>query len=647
MSIVTLLDNGIGGSPSAWRKVADGSSESICLSYGSLDGGQISIELKSGDNINLGTPIGTLGNPVGEVGEERTIRIVGPAVYRVRRKGSLSVGAVVLYDDAYNALAKTPGTILVFDPSDLTTLFQDSAGTIPVTGMEQPVGLMLDKSKGLVRGADSRDTGAPSAFGTPPSAATYNAAGEGTASRTDGSNFSYVTFTGVTIGKSYEITVRNSGGSNLSVRTSSIGTVLFTVPAGATLTGRVVPAGLGALSVAPDTNGSSISFTVLSVRELPGNHATQATAASRPILTARKNLLLNTRFTNGVGGTLNAGAVQPDYWSFGFVALGGQMSFPDNSVTFVATTNTQRPFLQQVPTVAANSLYLLTTTVLDFSGPVKVEDCANWAGFPAGATVAKWMKNGVNAPINSSVAVGDVVTCVLSVGATAGPAQARIGLGASTPGVIGSLTLTTPQLELVSPTSVSPTRYQLVKTATDYDYVGFPVGLRCDGVDDGMVTPNSDFTGTDKMFVCAGVRKLSDAAVGVIVELSANQSLNAGAMNLITGPTAGTYQATSRGTSGVSAQTPSLFPAPTSNVVSAILSIGEDIARVRVDGNSWANNGDQGTGNYGNYPLYLFRRGSSSLPFNGIFYGLVLGGAAYSAATIAAVEQEMLGKVAS
>lgn len=33
-----------------------------------------------------------------------------------------------------------------YDPSDLTTLFQDSAGTIPVTAVEQPVGLMKDKS---------------------------------------------------------------------------------------------------------------------------------------------------------------------------------------------------------------------------------------------------------------------------------------------------------------------------------------------------------------------------------------------------------------------------------------------------------------------------------------------------------------------
>jgi hypothetical protein len=34
-----------------------------------------------------------------------------------------------------------------YDPSDLSTLFQDSAGTTPVSAVEQPVGLMLDKNR--------------------------------------------------------------------------------------------------------------------------------------------------------------------------------------------------------------------------------------------------------------------------------------------------------------------------------------------------------------------------------------------------------------------------------------------------------------------------------------------------------------------
>ena len=33
-----------------------------------------------------------------------------------------------------------------YDPNDLSTMFQDAAGTVPVTGTGQPVGLILDKS---------------------------------------------------------------------------------------------------------------------------------------------------------------------------------------------------------------------------------------------------------------------------------------------------------------------------------------------------------------------------------------------------------------------------------------------------------------------------------------------------------------------
>ncbi len=62
---------------------------------------------------------------------------------------------------AFYDLSKTPRKILNqaivkaivaesngawFDPSDMSTLYKDAAGTIPVTAVEQPVGKMLDKS---------------------------------------------------------------------------------------------------------------------------------------------------------------------------------------------------------------------------------------------------------------------------------------------------------------------------------------------------------------------------------------------------------------------------------------------------------------------------------------------------------------------
>ena len=540
-----------------------------------------------------------------------------------------------------------------YDPSDLSTLFQDAAGTIPVTGMEQPVGLMLDKSKGLVRGPDSRDTGAPAAFGTPPSAATYNADGEGTASRTDGSNFSYVTFTGVTIGKSYEITVRNRGGSNLSVRTSSIGTVLFTVPAGATLTGRVVPAGLGALSVAPDTNGSSISFTVLSVRELPGNHATQATAAQRPILTARKNLLLNTHLSGGTAGTVGAGAVAPVGWVFPFT--GGSVSyltsqFGTGSVAFTKTLTTARPFIQQSIGVIASTTYTLSCRVSQAAtGTMKIGDVCAWATLPAGSTQA-YYKNGVLTTSSAieTLQLGDVISSVLTVSTTAGTVQARVGLGAAgDTSVTGTVSLTMPQIEV----SVAPTRYQWVNTATDYDYAGFPIGLRCDGVDDGMVTGSIDFTGTDKMFVCAGVRKLSDAAAGMFLELSVDRSNNAGSFDMrFPESTSRRISALSRGSAPVSStqqaySDSSAYLSPVSLTISTINDIAGDSVLLRLGGALVSTaTGDQGTGNYGNYPLYLFRRGGTSLPFNGLFYGAIIAGAAYSASQIASAERYLAGK---
>jgi hypothetical protein len=50
---------------------------------------------------------------------------------------------------------------------------------------------------------------------------------------------------------------------------------------------------------------------------------------------------------------------------------------------------------------------------------------------------------------------------------------------------------------------------------------------------------------------------------------------------------------------------------------------------------------DQGTGNYGNYPIYIGRRGGTTLPFNGRLYGLIVRGAASSDAQIVAAERYM------
>jgi hypothetical protein len=60
------------------------------------------------------------------------------------------VGPVEAYSPSTLFALNEPG--VWYDPSDLTTLFQDNLGVSPVTTPGQTVGLMMDKSKGLTLG---------------------------------------------------------------------------------------------------------------------------------------------------------------------------------------------------------------------------------------------------------------------------------------------------------------------------------------------------------------------------------------------------------------------------------------------------------------------------------------------------------------
>jgi len=190
----------------------------------------------------------------------------------------------------------------------------------------------------------------------------------------------------------------------------------------------------------------------------------------------------------------------------------------------------------------------------------------------------------------------------------------------------------------------TPRAYQRVNTATDYDYdfSKFPPYLRFDGVDDSMYSAASvDFTSTDKMTVFAGVHKASDVAQGMLIELSSAVSSNDGAF-FIAAPTAAGlpgYDLTSKGTTAVQAYSGGTFPAPATSVLSAIADIAGDSALLRVNGVQRANATiDLGTGNFGNYPLYIGRRNNASRPFNGRLYQLALKGKSMTAAEITTVE---------
>jgi hypothetical protein len=151
--------------------------------------------------------------------------------------------------------------------------------------------------------------------------------------------------------------------------------------------------------------------------------------------------------------------------------------------------------------------------------------------------------------------------------------------------------------------------------------------------------------GTDKMTVFAGVRKLSDAAQTTIVGSDVTSSgifeLNAPGG----GTVAESYSFRSRGTATVFAGTGGTFLAPTTNVLSATGNISGDLATLRVNGTQAAQStGDQGTGTYGNYPLFVGSRGGTSLFFSGHLYSLIVRGAQSNTGQISSTETWVAGK---
>lgn len=244
-------------------------------------------------------------------------------------------------------------------------------------------------------------------------------------------------------------------------------------------------------------------------------------------------------------------------------------------------------------------------------------------------------------------------TITLSGASTAGP---LVGTGASnrvsltfTP-TAGSLTLTVTgsvtraQLEL----GTTDTNYQSVVSLYDITEAGVRTiyGLLYDGVDDFLVTPTIT-PGTDKVQVFAGIRKMSDAAVGVAVGTYLSTSTN-GSFELNAPRTASSnYAFLVRGDTANAQYSMNNFASPVSSVISAACDIsGATIAEEimpRVNGSiptlAVSSAGPAGGGNFLAYPVYFGRRGGTTLPFNGYaFREIGRFGPNLDAATIAKVE---------
>ena len=524
-----------------------------------------------------------------------------------------------------------------YDPSDLSTLFQDAAGTTPVTAVEQPVGLMLDKSKGLVLGSELVTNGA---FDTDtwwlkgPNCAISGGAGIASAAASGSGWYK----TGVlTVNAYYEITFTVVSCSAGAFRVGFMSTkysAAYSTPG--TYTTRLAA---DSTSFIVETVGTTTgSIDNVSVKQVTGNHAYQTVSTKRPVLSARVNLLTKTEQLADAAWGKGDNVVVTQNTAEVFAPDGTTTATKLNSPSTTGAT-----FVRQ----------LFNVSLVNHTGSVWVRKgnyryfglrVVNNDNLPSDYVVFDFDANSGNGdivfvPATENVSYsfnkkGDWFEFKVTNLPNAVPRYFQIGItdtvGIEAPIVqINSYVYVWHPDLRVTNTGVNLPPYQRVNTAIDYDTQGFPTYLKFDGIDDSMQTNSIDFTATDKMQVFAGVRKLSDAAVGMVAELSADWNTNNGAFTLQAPPSAGSERHFfgTKGTVQSSATVASGYPAPITNVLTGIGNISGDQAILRVNGAQFAiSTTDQGIGNYGNYPLYVGARAGTSLFFNGNLYQLIIAG---------------------
>jgi len=544
-----------------------------------------------------------------------------------------------------------------YDPSDFTTLYADTAGTTAITAVEQPVGLMLDKSQGLVLGSelvtngtfDTNTTGW-TVLGT---ATFVSTGGQGVLTVSSGSFFAGQAVT-VTSGKWYEVRasfISKTAASSAFFRagTSAIGgTEYFTVSPtvdGTSLIYRVL-ATTSTMYVAVGVNASGYSSTWdnISVRELPGNHARAANGSTaRPVLRNRYQLLTYSQeLDNAVWRKL------------------------DNSGSGLAAVVTANAGVAPDGTTTADRL------VLDLDGGTSTGDISvcNWyaaSGLPAGSvktsiwvksydgsssyTVGFYNASGTDTPVTIDGNWQRLVVSGTSTGSGYCGFRLRGGLSPARSNSV-DLLVWGAQLTTADDHDAINGEYQRIAAAPtvgaaptyDDDATKFPPYLYAT-TDDAMSTASIDFSSGDEMSVFAGVTKESDAAAGNLIELAALAGSNGKFTLFAPGSAGANYFWRSRGTLDASSLTAGSYPAPITSVLTGIGDIGDDICKLRYNATEILNlTTDQGTGNYGNYPLYLFARGGSSNFYTGRLYSLIVRNALTSGDELANTESYVAQK---
>jgi len=226
-----------------------------------------------------------------------------------------------------------------YDPSDMSTLYQDSAGTTPVTAVEQPVGLMLDKSQGLEIGPELITNGTFDADSDWTKGTGWSI-GSGVATKISGTATALAQLVSLSEGILYKITFTVTMTAGVVTPRFVGGTTSFANNITASGTYTIYLPALTGNNSFEFVSGLAFVGTIdnVSLKSIAGNHALQETSAARPTLSARYNLLLATATLATQNVTVTAGSHTLYFTGAGSITLSGATTGSYNAGTHTITT---------------------------------------------------------------------------------------------------------------------------------------------------------------------------------------------------------------------------------------------------------------------------------------------------------------------
>lgn len=398
-----------------------------------------------------------------------------------------------------------------YDFSDYTTQFTDTAGTTPVTGVGQSLALVLDESQGMTPGPELVTNG-DFATDTNWNKGTGWTISGGTANTVQPNNLQSISQTGTYPVATYRVqftvsgytagvlTARFSGGgADSAPSVSANGTYTFLI----TTTGARTQFDI----LAAGGSGATASIDNISVREIPGNHATQATAGSRaltqvrPMGVERRNMAIGsgavdnatywaaTNTANGITATKVASGVDTDGLPYADYTVSGTATASTTNVVYARTSSRSASSNTQTWNASFRAQLI--------SGSQPPANCGPRPEIYGETAPTTQNESGVGTAVVSSTDTLNTLSYTMANVATnqaAGVVAIRTGIGDT---VNYTVRVKAFQFELGS----TRTTYQRVVTANEWYEEGYTSyrGIAFDGVDDFLQTAAIDFAGAESL----------------------------------------------------------------------------------------------------------------------------------------------------